>query len=101
MSVSCAAYDLPKRGDRVGKGRYVDFSISDCDVAEPFDVYWKVKNTGEEAAAGNDLRGQVNKGDRGKVEHTKYRGSHYVECYIVKAGVCVATDRQAVIVANR
>lgn len=97
------AYDLPTRGDRVGKGRKIDFSLSlsDCDVAEPFDVYWKVKNTGAEAAADNGLRGQVNKGERTKWERTKYRGSHYVECYIVKSGVCVAIDRQPVIITNR
>jgi hypothetical protein len=29
-------------------------------------------------------------------EPTKYRGQHYVECYVVKDGVCVAKDRQIV-----
>ena len=83
------------------KGRTIDFSLSDCDVAEPFEVYWKVANTGAEAAADNGLRGQVQKGERTKWEHTKYRGSHYAECYLVKNGVCVAIDRQPVIVTNR
>jgi hypothetical protein len=95
------AYDLPTRGDRVGKGRTIDLSLSACDVAEPFDVYWKIKNTGAEAAADNGLRGQVQKGEHTRWEHTKYRGSHYAECYIVKDGVCVAIDRQPVIITNR
>jgi hypothetical protein len=33
-----------------------------------------------------------------KVEKTLYLGNHYVECYIVKDGMLVATDRQRVTV---
>ena len=38
------------RGNKVGKGRELRFSIAHCDVPEPYDVYWKVRNSGEEAA---------------------------------------------------
>lgn len=31
-------------------------------------------------------------------ESTKYRGSHYVDCYVVKDGRVVAKDRQPVFV---
>jgi hypothetical protein len=92
------AYDLPARGDIVGKRREIDFEIRDCTVAEPFDVYWKVKNTGREASAARQLRGEVIKGSTSRHETTSYVGSHYVEVYIVKNGVCVARDRQPVII---
>ncbi|TJZ80029.1 nucleotidyltransferase [Rhodococcus oryzae] len=91
-------YDLPKRGDRVGKGRYIDFRLDVCTVPEPYQVYWKVKNTGAEARRRNQLRGQVRRGESSMYEHTEYIGGHYVEVYIVKDGVCVARDRQQVIV---
>lgn len=91
-------YDLPQRGDRVGKGRYIDFRLEDCTVAEPYQVYWKVKNTGTEARQRNQLRGQVRRRESSMYEHTAYLGSHYVEVYIVKDGVCVARDRQQVII---
>lgn len=91
-------YDLPKRGDHVGKNRTIDFSLAECSVTEPYQVYWKVKNTGREAREHDDLRGKVVLGDKTRHENTSYVGSHYVEVYIVKDGVCVARDRQQVII---
>ena len=91
-------YDLPKRGDRVGKNRTIDFSLVKGSVAEPYQTYWKVKNTGREARERGQLRGQVALGGPARYENTAYVGSHYVEVYIVKNGVCVARDRQQVII---
>ena len=28
-----------------------------------------------------------------KTENTRYRGRHFVECYLVKDNICVARDR--------
>jgi hypothetical protein len=55
---------------------------------------------GEEAAKAGQLRGEirVDAGGATKREQTLYRGSHYVECFIVKNGVCVARDRQPVFI---
>ena len=91
-------YDLPKRGDRVGKNRTIDFSLIECSVTEPYSVYWKVKNTGREARDHGQLRGKVVSGGTTRHENTAYNGSHYVEVYIVKNGTCVARDRQQVII---
>lgn len=93
-------YDLPHRGDVVGKFRKIDFRLENCTVAAPYDVYWKVRNHGPEAAQASDLRGQMVRSGTTKEEHTKYAGSHYVEVHIVKNGVCVAKDRQPVIVRD-
>lgn len=92
------AYNLPSRGDRVGKNRGIDFRLEDCTVPAPYDVYWKVKNTGQEALDAGEPRGEIERGDSTRYEHTSYVGSHYVEVYIVKNGVCVAQDRQPVII---
>lgn len=92
------AYDLPARGNRVDKGRVIDFRLDHCSVTPPYEIYWKVKNSGREAAASRQLRGQVERGNRSRFEHTAYVGSHYVEVFIVKDGICLARDRQQVIV---
>ncbi|MEM9520800.1 MAG: cyclic GMP-AMP synthase DncV-like nucleotidyltransferase [Actinomycetota bacterium] len=94
-------FDLPKHGNRVPKNRKVRFQLT-TDVPAPFEVYWKVRNSGDEAASAKQLRGEVSKdaGQLSKTETTSYRGSHYVEAYIVKQGVVVAKDRQRVIVGR-
>jgi hypothetical protein len=76
------------------------FELTSTTVPPPFDVYWKVKNTGEEAAQRGALRGEITADHRGatasKTESTLYRGQHYVEIYVVKDNVCVAKAREHV-----
>ncbi len=93
-------YDLPARGNVVGKNRTIDFRISANSVPPPFDVYWKVRNTGKEAFDANQMRGQVVKdgGSASRAEPTAHAGRHYVEVYLVKSGVCVAMDHHPVII---
>ena len=93
-------YPLVRRGNRVAKSRTIKFGIVSCDVPAPYDVYWKVKNTGPEARAANQLRGEIklDPGGHERREPTAFRGSHYVECYVVKDGRCVARDVQRVVV---
>lgn len=91
---------LSAHGNRVAKDRSLLFTITACNVPEPYDVYWKVRNTGAEAARVGQLRGEITRdnGTRSKKESTAYRGSHYVECYVVKNGVCLASNKQLVYV---
>lgn len=93
-------YDLQKHGNVVGRSRTIRFTLENCTVPGPYTVYWKVRNTGEEAIAANCIRGQINldNGSRRRDEPTAYRGKHYVECYIVKGNVCVAMAHQDVII---
>ncbi len=56
--------------------------------------YWKVKNDN----GCPEPRGEITKDHTKQVpEHTKYGGTHYVECYAVLNDVCVAKARQYVI----
>ncbi|PZX07412.1 hypothetical protein C7437_101525 [Psychrobacillus insolitus] len=57
-----------------------------------FDIYWKVRNRGQEAIKRKMLRGDIVKGKEIKIERTSFRGGHYVECYLIHNGVCVARD---------
>lgn len=53
-------------------------------------ILWKVLNVGSEAKRRNDIRGQIQ--DRGNEisENSKFLGPHYIECYLIKQGTCVA-----------
>lgn len=66
------------------------------------ELKWKVKNHDQEARDAGDMRGEItdDKGFHTKIEHTKYTGSHYVECYAIIDGVCIAMDHLEVPIAN-
>ena len=71
-------------------------------VKKPYEVYWQIVNTGEEAIDANQLRGDfyrssIRKGRKVRKESTKYKGMHWVECFIVKDGVCVARSGEFVV----
>lgn len=70
------------------------FKIETTDLAQPYDVRWKVLNRGPEAERRKNLRGEIiessSKNQRREV--TTFRGEHFVECYLIKNGVVVARD---------
>lgn len=71
------------------------FYIEENEVPKPYKVLWKVRNRGLEAKKKNMFRGQIepDAGLEQKIETADFAGQHYVECYIIKNGVCVARDR--------
>lgn len=91
---------LSSRLGRVPRQRDLEFKFIDTDVAQPYQLYWKVKNRGPEAERRRELRGQIvaDDGSRRRKETSDFVGNHYVECYIVKDGVCVARTREPVII---
>jgi hypothetical protein len=94
-------FDLATNGNRVPKNRSLRFSAT-TNVPKPYRLYWKVRNGGQEAADASQLRGEITKdtGSNIKTEPTAYKGTHYVDCYVVKDGVVVASDRQMVIIGS-
>jgi hypothetical protein len=69
------------------------------DIAGPFEVYWQIVNTGEEAEKANCRRGtfeldSIHSGSLTRKESSSYKGSHTVECFIVKNGYLVARSGQ-------
>lgn len=93
-----SSYYLRDRGNKVLRNRKIRFEIEECNVPGNYKILWKVLNRGELAVEGNCIRGQIEEGERQwrLDESTSFAGSHYVECYIVKDGFCVAKDRQPV-----
>lgn len=86
---------LKGSGTPLKKKRSLEFFINSCNVPRPYTVKWKVKNTGTEASSLKALRGEItdDAGSGKKKENTLYTGTHYVECYVVKDGYCVAKER--------
>jgi len=85
---------------RVTKNRALLFRVVYTDVAGDYKILWKIRNTGAEAKNRGALRGEIHpdKGLGERYEETRYSGHHYVECFIVKDGTCVARTRQPVII---
>lgn len=89
-------------GDPLGKHLELLFNAN-TNVPAPFQVYWQVVNTGKEAKDAGQLRGQfflsetAGVGGRVQKEHTLYTGTHWVECFIVKNGVCVARSGEFIV----
>jgi len=77
----------------------IDFQAT-TNVLGHVEFWWKVRNFGPEAKAvevGKGLRGEVQSTvGNSKRETTAYHGTHYVECYVIKDGKCVAKALQFV-----
>lgn len=85
--------DFLKRHFPLLKGKKLKFRIQKNNVPYPDRIMWKVRNFGEEARKAGGLRGEIIIGSNEKDETTLYHGEHYVECYVVKDGVCVAIGK--------
>lgn len=89
-------------GDPLRKNYDLLFSAT-TNIPAPFQVFWQVVNTGEEAENAGHLRGQIVQSKTAGVggltqkEYTSYTGVHWVECFIVKNGVCVARSGEFVV----
>lgn len=83
--------------ETIDVGSSLRYFIRAAKVSTPYDVWWKVKNRGEEAKRKNCLRGEIapdKDGAKGvRKETASFIGHHYVECYLIKNGICVATSR--------
>lgn len=85
--------------ERVPTGRHLRFFVTECNVPGNYQLFWKVRNRGQEAINRAMLRGEItpDKGNgREKIETSDFPGNHYVEVYVVKDGTCVARERIAV-----
>jgi hypothetical protein len=54
------------------------------------ELFWQVTNTGPDALRANNLRGGFEAAVGTKRETARYRGPHFIECFLVRHGVCIA-----------
>ena len=62
-------------------------------VSPGFSLYWQIVNTGDEASAAGDLRGKIIYGGNVRWEDTRYKGVHWIECFIVDDKKKICTGR--------
>lgn len=65
--------------------KFTAYSNATSDVEH----YWQVVNTGSAARQSGDLRGGIFNGRQARWEHTKYKGKHWVECFLVQNNRCI------------
>ena len=85
------------------KGLNLVFRMN-TNVQGRYEVKWQVVNTGDEARSANGLRGDFDGGENGcdnrgpyRKERTEYAGTHYIVCYIIQNGECVAKSAEFVV----
>lgn len=76
-------------------GRSLTFKVVSCNVPPPYEIYWKVRNEGPLAEKKNMIRGQIQAdgGLQKRIETSNFGGAHFVDCFVIKDGVCVARNR--------
>lgn len=60
-------------------------------------IRWQIVNTGAEAISANCKRGEIaasNESNGSRREATAYTGRHYVQCFAIRNGVCIARSRE-------
>lgn len=81
----------------VSKDLWLRFKVK-TNTPLPYEVRWQVTNTGLEAIHASQLRGDFYDSDNGvdgvRWESTAYAGTHLVEAFIIKDGICVARSGQ-------
>ncbi|HRN69971.1 MAG TPA: hypothetical protein PLS49_02190, partial [Candidatus Woesebacteria bacterium] len=91
---------LSEVNHQIAKGRQVKFQIRH-DVEKDYTL-WKVQNDkhSEEVLADDCTRGEITMNQTHQnPESTAYKGIHYVECFAVKDGVCIARSKIDVVIS--
>lgn len=70
------------------------------EIAYTHSVFWQIVNTGEEARLAHDLRGRILSGDKVRWETTRYKGAHWIECFIVDRKKKICTGRSGRYLVN-
>ena len=88
---------IKSNGKPIEKGKNLLFEVNSDESTLPYDYQtkWRVVNRGEEARTSGDLPGKIESDDakHQKQEHTKYKGSHYIDCFVIQDNTCIAWDR--------
>lgn len=97
-----SSWKIFKSGHVLLKGKELKFKLN-TNVSAPFEVYWQVVNTGQEAANAGQLRGEISPQSNTssdeiyRTESTSYTGDHWVEGFVIKDQKCVAKTGEFVV----
>lgn len=79
-------------GGRIQHQRKLHFFVKGSDIAEDYEVKWKVRNHGREADKQKNHRGEImdDDGSKIRVETASFYGDHTVECYAIRNNTVIA-----------
>ena len=84
---------LNSNGRTISSNYDLKFMVK-TNVRGSYEVFWQVVNTGQHAESESGERGDVFKSKYSNPlvhwEYSLYTGKHWIECFIVKDGICVA-----------
>lgn len=89
--------------DLIKKCNHITFKINDKHIRGKKKYYWQVVNNGPEAMEVNNGRrggfydGDTKRGGRTRRESTVYKGTHWVQCFIVQNGICVSKSPEFIV----
>lgn len=80
---------------KLSKGLKLRFYIDASHIPDPKNIIWQVVNNGKDAETARQKRGELlsDEGNMQRDEYTQYRGTHYINCFVVKNNIRVAKDR--------
>lgn len=88
-------------GQSIPKNCSIDFNlvVSPTLLKGNYSVWWQVVNTGNEAQAAYGLRGGFEKEMNSTRRHeaTQYRGTHFVQAFLIKRGRCIAMSSEFIV----
>lgn len=91
----------PDGDDLLTKRVNIDFILLGANAfSQNSKIYWQVVNTGDEARESNCLRGMFensNISNYGRHECTAYRGTHWVQAFVVNDGKCIAKSKEILV----
>lgn len=98
----CGLREMLTRNYPLLRDKSLRFYVTDKSLPKGCCYFWKVRNCGEAAYSRNCLRGRIVEGNQSGTwhEHASFEGPHYVECYVIKDGVCIARSRIDVPIVN-
>lgn len=80
---------LRSDGPALAHGTWIKFEI-DRKPGKGGKVYWQVVNTGDVARRKAQLRGGYTRSGNSNWEHADFTGTHWVECFLLTNGICIA-----------
>lgn len=79
---------INSNGRQISPGLSMKF-IANSNAPSSVEHYWQVVNTGHAAKQAGDLRGSIFNGNQARWEHSKYKGKHWIECFLVQNNTCI------------
>lgn len=90
-------FSISNNGEAISKGCKITYHALRSSRLPTHTMMWQIVNTGKEALQDNCPRGEIaeaNLKNGSRVETTAYVGRHYVQCFAIRNGECIARSKE-------